>query len=247
MGKELEIVKQFEGNKVEMIEKDGQVLFELYSTGMALGYVKAAKGKLYPQKDRIEKVLTNAEISTVVQGVQQYLTENMLYDFMLEARTEKCKSFRKWVTNEVLPTIRKTGGYVNEGKEEEFIDNYFPTLSEDTKKAMVKDLQKSVKELKPKADGYDRMINAKNNQTMNQVAKSLQVGRNKLFSFLRQQNILMKNNLPYQRFIAQGYFAVREFTKTIYGEDKNLTQTLVTAKGIDYIHNKLKQVNFEIE
>ncbi len=103
---------QFEGNKVDIIQDENDnLLFELYSTGMALGYIKYAKDKPYPQKDRIDKTLTNAEITAVVHGVQLFLTESQLYDFMLEARTDKCRKFRKWVTNEVLPSIRKTGSY----------------------------------------------------------------------------------------------------------------------------------------
>lgn len=102
----------FEGNEIGIIiGENGEPLFELYSTGMALGHVKIAKGKPYPRKDRIDINIKNAEISTVVHDGQQYLTEEQLYDFMLEARTEKCKPFRKWVTSEVLPTLRKTGTY----------------------------------------------------------------------------------------------------------------------------------------
>lgn len=118
------LTKNFEGQGVEIIIENNELLFELYSTGMALGYTKIAKEKIYPQKDRIEKTAKNAEISTVVHGVQQYLTENMLYDFMFEAKTDKCKLFRKWVTNEVLPTIRKYGAYIGDGEiDETYIDN----------------------------------------------------------------------------------------------------------------------------
>ena len=117
------LIKVFEGNDVQIIvDENDELLFELYSTGAALGYITTAKGKNYPHKTRIEKTVENAEISTVVHGVQQYLTESQLYDFMLEARTDKCKPFRKWVTNEVLPTIRKTGCYIAESATEEAID-----------------------------------------------------------------------------------------------------------------------------
>ena len=104
----------FEGNQVEIIlnEKE-KPLFEIYSTGMALGHIKFAKGKAYPRKERIDKDIKNAEISTVVQLGQQYFTEETLYDFMLECKTEKCKPFRKWVVHEVLPQIRKTGNYIS--------------------------------------------------------------------------------------------------------------------------------------
>lgn len=103
----------FENNNVGIIiNEKGEPLFELYSTGMALGYVTTSKGRIYPHKIRINKTLINAEIEPVVQGVQLYLTEEMLYDFMLEAKTDKCKKFRKWVTSEVLPSIRRDGGYL---------------------------------------------------------------------------------------------------------------------------------------
>ncbi|WP_294170771.1 BRO family protein [uncultured Clostridium sp.] len=124
-----------------------QVLFEIYSTGMALGYVKrdiktSVQGvpKTYerPFKSRIDKVLENADIKPYVHSGQRYLTEEQLYDFMLEARTEKCKSFRKWVTNVVLPTIRKTGGYVDNA--DKFTDNYFSNLSLEVRKAIKQEL-----------------------------------------------------------------------------------------------------------
>ncbi len=103
---------QFEGHNVDIIQDENNtLLFELYSTGMALGYVKYAKDKPYPKKDRIDIIIKNAEITAVVQSGQLFLTESQLYDFMLEARTDKCRKFRKWVTNEVLPSIRKTGCY----------------------------------------------------------------------------------------------------------------------------------------
>lgn len=105
-------IMKFENNDVEIIQdKNGEPLFEIYSTGMALGYVTVAKGKVYPQKIRIDKIVKNAEIKPVVHGVQLFINESQLYDFMLEARTDKCRIFRKWVTNEVLPSIRKTGNY----------------------------------------------------------------------------------------------------------------------------------------
>lgn len=68
----------FEGNQVEIITNEkGEPLFEVYSTGMALGYMTNSKGKTYPHKVRIDNTIKNAEISTVVHGVQQYFTEDV--------------------------------------------------------------------------------------------------------------------------------------------------------------------------
>lgn len=73
--------------------------------------IKGTYGKQYPHKSKIAKTVENADIEPFVHGVQKYLTEEMLYDFMLEAKTENCKSFKKWVTNEVLPTIISISAY----------------------------------------------------------------------------------------------------------------------------------------
>lgn len=139
----------FEATPVEIIvNENGEPLFELYSTGMALGYMTSpnSKGKVYPYKSRIDKTLENGMISTCSHGVNRYLTESQLYDFMIEAKTDKCKSFRKWVTNEVLPTIRKTGGYVNNA--EKFTENYFSNLSEDTREIIKNELENKNKDLR---------------------------------------------------------------------------------------------------
>lgn len=114
-----DLIKQFEGREVKVIvDENGEPLFEVYSVGMALGYFKSntVKGKTYYQcrKDRVRKIIEGADIEPLVHGGLIYFTEEMLYDFMLEARTEKCRAFRKWVTSEVLPQIRKYGAYINE-------------------------------------------------------------------------------------------------------------------------------------
>ncbi|MGU9331986.1 BRO-N domain-containing protein [Clostridium perfringens] len=119
----------FEGKNINMIMgENDEPLFELYGVGQALGYVtKNSAGKEYPHKVRINKTVENADIMPCVQGVHKYLNEEMIYDFMFEAKTDKCKSFRKWLSQEVLPSIRKNGAYVEEtitDKQQELLIKY---------------------------------------------------------------------------------------------------------------------------
>ncbi len=103
---------RFENSDVQMMQIDGVWYFELYSVGMALGQIKKnAKGVIYPAKDRIDKNVENAEIKPCVRNVHKYITEEQLYDLMLETRTDKCRVFRKWLTNEVLPALNHEGTY----------------------------------------------------------------------------------------------------------------------------------------
>ena len=125
----------FDKMPLTVIKNSQGIYFELYSTGAALGYTTIAKGKVYTHKLRIDKIVENADITPVVHGVQPFLTESQLYDFMLESRSEVCRKFRKWVTQEVLPSINHTGSYSLEQKQEqpyEYFDKTFngvPVLS----------------------------------------------------------------------------------------------------------------------
>ena len=74
---------------------------------------------------------------------------------------------------------------------------------------------------------------------MNVVAKSLGIGRNKLFQILREKKILMQNNTPYQQYMNIGYFAVKEKPIQMREQVINKPQTYVTAKGIDWLAKTL--------
>lgn len=162
----------------------------------------------------------------------------------------KAERFEKWIFEEVLPQIEMTGQYVAPNKlvrdymsmsEEDRAIAYFTALKEK------KQLEAKYQELKPKAEMYDLLLSADNAQTMGEVAKSFGIGRNKLFELLREKGILIKSgpmkNTPYQRYIDEGYFEVREVS-TIRGDTTiNVTQTLVTPKGIDFIGKLLKKNN----
>lgn len=101
-------------------------------------------------------------------------------------------------------------------------------------------LEAKIQENAPKVALYDTAMNAKNNLTMMAVAKSLKIGRNKLFALLRDQKVLMHNNMPYQAFIDRGYFEVRQYTITHFTSGlENKTQTMVTPKGMGWIHTIL--------
>lgn len=128
---EIKIFENKDFGKIEAIELNGEWRFELYSIGMALGQVKESKGNFYPRKERIDENVKNAGIKPVVHDGQLWITEPEMYDLMFETHTERVKPFKKWVTSEVLPTIRRTGGYI--GNDELFIATYLPYADEETK------------------------------------------------------------------------------------------------------------------
>lgn len=232
----------FEESQVSMmVDAKGNVLFELYSTGMALGYVETKKGKLYARKPRIENTVKNAGISTVLHGGEQYLTEEQLYDFMLEAKTDKCKSFRKWITNEVLPTIRKTGGFVVEDREEEFIKNYFPSFSPEVQLAMVSDLRKQNQELKqaveeqqPKVEYHDNVLNSSELLVMTTIAKDLNTSARTLNNFLYGERVQYKRGNIWHPYSEYEYL-IEDGYADYHTSAEGFTQLRWTQKGRKFI------------
>ena len=97
---------------------------------------------------------------------------------------------------------------------------------------------------KPKVEFADHVAGSDSLINMNTMAKlakrnGIKIGQNRLFERLRENGILMKNNIPYQAYMERGYFEVREGSFTVKGETKLYHQTLITGKGQLFIIKKL--------
>ena len=237
----MKIIDQiFQGKNVIMQVDDNDVLwFEIESLSMSIGYVTKAKGKEYVHKTRMNKTLKNAGISTVVRGVQQWITEQQMYDFLIEAHTEKSKDFKRWITDKVLPTIEKTGAYIEPGQEQKMVSYYFSSLSQNTQGIIVNELIEKNKELQ---QFYDDLMNTEGLMQINTVAKELGIGEYHLFAYLRRKKIFFydkdKVNVPYERFRKEGKFAVKE---TPCHDGKMRSVTYATKKGLEYIRKLLRK------
>ena len=96
-----------------------------------------------------------------------------------------------------------------------------------------------IEDMKPKADKFDLFMSGKNNQDMNDVAKTLGWGRNKLFKQLRDDGILLNNNTPRQTYIDRGYFVVIQKPIEMGGSVIDKPQTMVTPKGVEWLADHL--------
>lgn len=247
---------KFQNMNVGIIVEDQTVLFEIYSVGMALGQVKKnAVGELYPRKDRIDQNLKSAEIHPCVRNGHKYINESQLYDLMLEMKTEKVKPFRKWVTSEVLPTIRKTGGYV--ANDEMFINTYLPNADAQTRElfrlnlSTIRQLNNKIEQDKPLVDFASHIQVSEDCISMNDMAKlatknGIKIGRTRLFNFLREKKVLGckdgHKNMPYQRYIdTQPWFQLKESSYIQNGEVRIGLTPMVTPKGQSGIIRMLRK------
>ena len=192
-----------------------------------------------------------APIQGDLGGTQEMtiINESGLYSLILKSKLPEAKQFKRWVTSEVLPSIRKDGGYIsisNEMSDEEIMAKALVVAQKtiERKNLELQEQKKIILEQQPKVEFYDDVAGSKDAVAMKEVAKVLGIkgmGRNKLFKFLRDKKILDRNNMPYQEYVDREYFRVIEQRyNTNNGDIKITFTTLVYNKGIEYIRKLLK-------
>ena len=214
-----------------------------------LGYSNASKAVMVhvDDEDKQSVMLPNSQNGNSV-GKFTVINESGFYSLVLASKLPSAKRFKRWVTSEVLPTIRKTGGYVSDA--DKFVETYLPFADEPTKNLFkiqfeyINQLNERIRRDEPKVRFADHVSDTVNLIDMNEMAKlcadhGIRIGRTRLFAWLRSKGILMACNLPYQEYIERGYFRVKESVFEMHGEIKTYQQTLVTGRGQQYILARL--------
>ncbi|WZY36094.1 phage antirepressor [Bacillus sp. FSL W8-1122] len=219
-----QLTKMFEGNELRIVDQDGEPWFVANDVCEILELTNPSM--VLQRLDDDER----SKFNLGRQGKTNVVNEFGLYNLVLGSRKPEAKKFKRWITHEVIPSIRKTGSYSLQVPQ---------TFSEAL--MLAAELQKKIEEDQPKVEAHDRFISGSNHQKMADVAKVLGFGRNTLFKMLREAKILMANNTPYQRYIDQGYFVVKETPITMGGQTINRPQTYVTAKGVEWLSRQYGQ------
>lgn len=186
------------------------------------------------------------------QGEGTIINEPGLYSLVLGSRKPEAKAFKRWITHDVIPAIRKTGGYVNDTQQ--FVDYYFSDVNTYGKAAIAlmldetKRMADKLREQEPKVVFADAVETSKTSIPIGDLAKLIKqngvdIGQNRLFSWLRQNDYLIKSgdrrNMPTQKSMDLGLFEVK--ISTFYRPDGTIDiskTTKVTGKGQTYLINK---------
>ena len=230
---EIKIFKNEDFGEVRTIEIDGEPWFVGKDVASRLGYrdTSDALKNHVDEEDKLTRCFTDSG-----QSREMYIiNESGLYSLVLSSKLESARKFKRWITSEVIPQIRKTGAY-------HVPQTYAEALRELADKAeKMEALQKQNQLMQPKAEFFDAVTDSKTAIPIGDVAKILDIGigRNKLFEFLRNKNVLTYDNRPYQKYIDAGYFRVIEQKYEVNGEVRINIKTLVFQKGIDWIRKQL--------
>ena len=232
---ELQIFNNEEFGSVRTITKDNEPWFVASDIAKALGYRMASD-----LARRIDEDDKGTHIMSTQGGEQAMLiiNESGFYSAILGSKLESAKRFKHWVTSEVLPSIRKYGTYCLPRTYKEALAQLLIEVDKNEK------LELENKEMKPKAEFFDAVADSKTAISMNEVAKVLNIkgyGRNNLFEFLRENKVLDRWNVPYQRYVDNGWFRVIEQHYQKNGEPIVTTKTLVYQKGVDGIRKMIER------
>lgn len=247
---DLQIFNNDQFGQIRTTVKDGAPLFVAADVCRAL--------EIQNHKDAIKR-LDDDEKSGVVltdpHGRPQEtncVTESGLYALVLGSRKPEAKAFKRWITHDVIPTIRQTGGYVS--NEQQFVETYLPFADASTKAlfgqtlAQLRAANEQLEQQKPKVLFADAVSAAHTSILVGELAKLLKqngvdIGQHRLFQYLRENGYLIKRrgtdyNMPTQYAMERGWFEIKETAITHGDGHTSVNRTpKVTGKGQQYFIN----------
>ena len=229
-----------EFGKIRTIEKDGEPWFLGRDITEALGYQNGSRD--------IDRHVDREDITTeqiVLSGQRReviLINESGLYSLIMGSRLPNAKKFKRWVTSEVLPQIRKTGGY------------HLPQTYSEALRALAEKAEQNEKlladnqRMRPKEIFADAVAASKTSILIGELAKLItqngyEIGQTRMFRYLREHGYLIKDgssrNMPMQRYVQQGLFEIKESNVQNPDGSVRITKTTkVTGKGQQYFINK---------
>ncbi|HEP1276746.1 TPA: phage antirepressor KilAC domain-containing protein [Streptococcus pyogenes] len=238
----------FKGQEVRTVTIDDEPYFVGKDVAEILGYAKARNAIASHVDDEDKK---DAPIQGTLGGTQTMtiINESGLYSLILSSKLPQAKEFKRWVTSEVLPTIRKHGMYATD----ELLDNpdfAIATLQKLKEEREAKKLlEAQIEADRPKVLFADAVSASHTSILVGELAKLLKqngvnIGATRLFAWLRKHGYLIKRNgrdwnMPTQKSVELGLIRVKETSITHSDGHITVSKTpLVTGKGQQYFINK---------
>ena len=242
----LQIFQNKEFGNVRAVVKDGEPWFVASDVCESLGLSNPTVSVNRLDADERSKFNLGR------QGEVNTVNEYGLYNLVLGSRKPEAKAFKRWITHEVIPTIRKHGGYLTPDKVEEILTDPDSIIRLATQlkeeRAKREAAEKVIEEQRPKALFADAVSASKTSILIGALAKLIRqngvdVGQKRLFEWLRKKGYLIKSgndkNMPTQRSMERGLFEVKEGSYVDGDGVNRITRTTkVTGKGQLYFVNK---------
>ena len=237
---------------VECYEKDGTAYLKLETVARGLGFITVAtSGNEVVRWNTVHKYLTDLGVATSCNGTNyremcpEYIPENIFYRLAMKAKNETAEKFQAKVADEIIPSIRKTGGYQPHTPQRKELLALAVLEAQKT----IKEQMAQIEEMKPHAVLGQAITAANTSILVGDLAKILkqngvEIGVRRLFQWMRDNGYLIKRkgtdwNLPTQRSMEMGLFMIKESVHIDGNGCNKITRTpKVTGKGQQYFINK---------
>ena len=225
--------ENMEFGKLTVMEKDGEFFFIGKEVAEKLGYARGRKAVLdHVDAEDIDEVPFQDAIGRMQKT--SIINESGLYSLILSSKLPQAKDFKRWITTEVLPSIRKNGGYLKNQEHmsnEEILANAVLLANH-----LIAEKEKIIEDLEPKAKYFDELVDNNLLTNFRNTAKELHIPQKVFIQFLIDKELIYRDKknrlLPYAKN-NKGYFEVKEWCKE--GSEAVGIQTFVTPKGRSYL------------
>lgn len=224
--------ENMEFGKLTVMEKDGEFFFIGKEVAEKLGYsnTRDALVRHVDIDDKADVVFHDGRQRRSMVSIN----ESGLYSLILSSKLPQAKDFKRWVTTEVLPSIRKNGGYLKNQEKmsnEEILANAVLLANH-----LIAEKEKIIEDLEPKAKYFDELVDNNLLTNFRNTAKELHIPQKVFIQFLIDKELIYRDKknrlLPYAKN-NKGYFEVKEWCKE--GSEAVGIQTFVTPKGRNYL------------
>lgn len=254
---ELQIFNNEEFGDIRTVEVDGKPYFFATDVAKALGYsnphdaiIKHCRWVAKCEVPHPQSKTKTLEVNVIPEGD--------LYRLISNSELPNAQKFETWVFDEVIPSIRKNGGYIA-GQEtlsdEELLSKALMVAQNKIaeRDRIISEKQERIEQMRPKEIFADAVSASHTSILIGDLAKLIcqngyQIGQKRLFEWMRENGYLIKSgsskNMPMQRYIEQGLFEIKESNvQNPDGSIRTTRTTKVTGKGQVYFTNKFLQVN----
>lgn len=239
-------VFNFEGKDIRTVNIENQPWFVGKDVADVLGYSNPQKAL----RDHIDNEDKTVNESFSVNGTKAILVnESGLYSLVLKSQLPGAKRFKRWVTSEILPSIRKHGAYMTEDviaktlSDPDYIIGLIKSIAEHKQEILAKN--QVIGELKPKADYLDRILKSKSLLTITQIAKDYGMSGIAMNQKLHELGVQYKQSdqwFLYERYHDKGFTSSETFVvEDVNGLERVVMNTKWTMKGRVFLYNLLKE------
>ena len=240
---EIKIFKHEQFGRIQtMADEKGEPWFMGKDVAKVLGY-KNPSNALQVHVDAEDKTSYLIHLSgSNYKANTLFINESGLYSLILASKLPQAKAFKRWVTREVLPQIRKTGGYIplKDGAGRELTDLEIMCRAMQIMKKSIEQKDSLIADLQPKADYVDEVLDSVDCLTMTQVAKGLGMTVHDLTARLREEHVIYEQSGQYMLYAP---YARRQYARTrthswrdLFGDVHTRTYLVWTEKGKRFVH-----------